>query len=228
MLGVLWSLLPPLAQLLVLVFLFRKVVPLNIDAYPAFVFSALLPWVWFSSCLTSAGGLLINNRDLVRRPNFYPSTLILVNTLSNLIHYILFLPILVLILALYHRGLTVYVLFYPFLVIIQGVFIVALSLMIATLNVFYRDVQYMANLGVMLLFYLTPVFYEQHVFGQKYWYVYAFNPMAVLTEGYRSIFFHGVPPNGTALLLAGGMALLLLVLGRWTYNRYLHDVIDAL
>jgi lipopolysaccharide transport system permease protein len=54
-LGVLWYLLPPLAQLLVLVFLFGRVVPLNIEAYPAFVFCGLLPWTWFSTCLNSGG-----------------------------------------------------------------------------------------------------------------------------------------------------------------------------
>jgi lipopolysaccharide transport system permease protein len=58
-LGVLWYLLPPLAQLLVLVFLFGRVVPLNIEAYPAFVFCGLLPWTWFSTCLVSAVSFLL-------------------------------------------------------------------------------------------------------------------------------------------------------------------------
>ena len=57
-LGVLWYLLPPLTQLLVLVFLFGRVVPLNIEAYPAFVFCGLLPWTWFGTCLGSAGPFL--------------------------------------------------------------------------------------------------------------------------------------------------------------------------
>src|SRR3972149_3463733 len=91
-LGILWSLLPPLIQLGVLVFLFRKVIPLDIEAYPAFVFSGLLPWIWFTACLNAAGGLFIYNRDLVRRPNFKPLTLVAVNTLSNLIHFLMFLP----------------------------------------------------------------------------------------------------------------------------------------
>src|SRR3990172_11455794 len=84
-LGVLWVLLVPLTHLLVLVFIFVRVVPLNIDAYPAFVFTALLPWTWFSNCLTSSGGLFTNNRDLIRRPNFPPLILIAVNTFSNLL-----------------------------------------------------------------------------------------------------------------------------------------------
>src|SRR5262245_44374686 len=72
-LGVLWSLVSPLSQLLVLVFLFQAVVPLNIDAYPAFVFCALLPWSWFSTGIGSACGLFMVNRDLVRHPNFAPA-----------------------------------------------------------------------------------------------------------------------------------------------------------
>ena len=97
-LGILWSLVFPLSQLLVLVFLFRKVIPLNIESYPAFVFSGLLPWIWFSACLSSAAYLFMNNRDLVRRPNFEPWTLIMVNTLSHLANYLFFLPILVILL----------------------------------------------------------------------------------------------------------------------------------
>src|SRR5690349_12472344 len=80
-LGVLWSLVSPLSQLLVLVFLFQSVVPLNIEAYPAFVFTALLPWSWFSASVGSACGLFIVNRDLVRHPNFDPAYLMVVNTL---------------------------------------------------------------------------------------------------------------------------------------------------
>jgi lipopolysaccharide transport system permease protein len=64
-LGVLWSLLHPLAQLLVLVCLFQSVIPLGIEAYPAFVFSALLPWSWFITSVGSAGGLFSGSRDLL-------------------------------------------------------------------------------------------------------------------------------------------------------------------
>ena len=84
-LGILWSVVPPLVQLAVLVFLFGRVIPLGIEAYPTFVFSGLLPWLWFSTCMSSAGYLFINNRDLVRRPNFDPSSLVTENTQSNLI-----------------------------------------------------------------------------------------------------------------------------------------------
>jgi ABC-type polysaccharide/polyol phosphate export permease len=105
-LGVLWSVLLPLTQLLILVFLFRRVLPLGIEAYPAFLFSALLPWAWLSTCLSSAGSLFLGNRDLVRRPGFAPPVLIVVNTLSNLLTYLVSLPILLAVLVFYDRPLT--------------------------------------------------------------------------------------------------------------------------
>jgi hypothetical protein len=65
-LGASWVVLQPLAQLVTLVFLFSRVVPLGIEAYPAFVFSGLLPWAWFSASLAAAGGAFVGNRDLPR------------------------------------------------------------------------------------------------------------------------------------------------------------------
>src|SRR5262245_47677541 len=70
LLGLLWALVLPLCQLMIFVFLFRRVVPLKIEAYPAFVYAGLLPWNWFSMSVIAASNLFIFNRDLVRRPNF--------------------------------------------------------------------------------------------------------------------------------------------------------------
>lgn len=225
-LGFLWSLLLPLAQLLVLVFLFQRVVPLGIDAYPAFVFSALLPWTWFSNCLSVAGNLFIGNRDLVRRPNFEPSILITVNTLSNLLIYLLALPVLFTILVLYERTITPSLLILPFLILIQSILTIGLGLVVATLNVFYRDVQQIVSVLVMLLFYVTPVFYRSDMVSANYSIVYTLNPVAVLIQGYRAIFFYGSLPEWEPLLLAGALSILVCGFGYFIYIRRLNDVID--
>ena len=228
LLGVLWSLLLPLAQLAVLVLVFEKVVPLNIKDYPGFVFSGLLPWTWFSNCLGSAGYLFIHNRDLVRRPNFKPPILIAVNTLSNSIHFLIFLPILFLMLALYGRPMTLSLLFLPALFLIQGILIFGLSLITATLNVFYQDAQYVMSVAVTLLFYLTPVFYQPEAVGKKYYLLYTINPLAVLIQSYRAIFFHAMPPEWSQLFLAGFISIVLLGLGCFIYRRLSSMMFDFL
>jgi lipopolysaccharide transport system permease protein len=227
-LGLLWSLLLPLAQLLVLVFLFQAVVPLNIEAYPAFVFCALLPWGWFSSSLSSACGLFINNRDLVRHPNFVPTSLALINTLSNLITFLVALPILAVVLVAYGRPMTPALLLLPLLLMIQGFLISGLSLIIATWNVFYRDVQHIVNVALMLLFYLTPVFYRPQSVAEKYHIVYKLNPIAVLVQDYRAIFFQGVYPSWGALLSTAFASVAMYALGHLIYSRRQHDIIDTI
>ena len=226
-LGVFWSLMPPLSQLLVFSFIFGKVVPLNIEAFPAFVFSALLPWIWLSTSLSSSGWLFLHNRSLVRSPDFSPSLLILVNALSNLLHYLMFLPILLGMLTFYRRPFTSALIILPLLVLIQVVFITGLSLVIATLNVFYRDVQHITETALMFLFYLTPVFYQIEGIGKSYHNLFAVNPFVALIQSYRDIFFYGTVPHFGALLFASLTSVVLFGIGYAVYRRRLHDVIDA-
>ncbi|RJR35247.1 MAG: ABC transporter permease [Desulfobacteraceae bacterium] len=227
-LGVLWSILSPLAQLLVLVFVFRSVIPLNIDAYPAFVLSALLPWTWFGACIGSSGCLFIHNRDLLRKPHFEPSTLIAVNTLSHLIHYLMFLPILLFVLIMYERPMTSSLLFFPVLLLIQAILTAGLSLMVATLNAFYRDIEHLAGMGLLLLFYLTPVFYRSNAMEEGYGILFALNPVAVLVQAYREIFFYGGFPGLNLLLAASGLSMASLGIGYLVYRRRLHEVFDMI
>ena len=228
LLGLLWSVALPLIQLLVFVFLFARVVPLDIEAYPAFVFSALLPWTWFSSSLGSAGGLFSSNRDLVRRPNFTPATLVLVNTLSQLLSYLVSIPILLVVLAFYDRPLTLAVLLLPLLVLIQSALLLGLGLIIATLNVFYRDVQYLVGVALPLLFYLVPVFYRPQQFRATFAGWLMWNPIAMLIESYREIFFYQRMPGWELIVFPGAAGLLVCIVGYLTYHRQLPYVMDAL
>jgi lipopolysaccharide transport system permease protein len=225
--GVLWSLMLPLCQLLVLVFVFRKVVPLSIEDYPVFVFTALLPWIWFSTCLGSAGGLFTGNRDLIRKPNLSPSTLVIVDTLSNLLPYLLFMPVLFVMLFLYNRPVTPALFYLPVLIVIQGILTAGLGLTIATLNVFYRDVQHIVSVSLMLLFYITPVFYRSQAITESYRIVFKLNPIAGLIDSYRAILFYGRAPELSALLLIGIASSTFCVIGYFIYKHRLNEIIDV-
>ena len=85
LLGVLWSLLNPLAHLVVLVFVFQWVAPLNIPNYPLFVFTGVLAWNWFSAALPAATISITSNRQLIRQPGFPAAILPAVPVLSSLV-----------------------------------------------------------------------------------------------------------------------------------------------
>jgi ABC-type polysaccharide/polyol phosphate export permease len=227
-LGMLWSLVLPLAQLLVLGFVFQHVLPLGIEAYPAFLFCALLPWAWFSTSVLNAAGLFITNRDLLRRPNFGPGLLVLVSTLSNLMTYVCALPVLVAVLYWYGRPLHAAIWMLPVVIAIQALLTVGIGLIVATLNVFYRDVNYVVTVILMLLFYVTPVFYRGDASMPGYAVISVVNPLAGLVQSYRDIFFDGIAPPFGQLALSAAASVVVTAIGYRIYRSMHHDLIDAL
>jgi ABC-type polysaccharide/polyol phosphate export permease len=228
LLGLLWPLLLPIIQLMVFVFLFQRVVPLGIENYPAFVYTALLPWNWFSVSVLSAGNLFLAHRDLVRRPNFTPSTLAVVSALTNLLTYLVALPVVLVLLAISGRAITWTVLLLPLIMFIQAILIVGISLFIATWNVFYRDVQHIASVAVMLLFYLTPVFYSLNNVRREYRVPFTLNPMAGLVQAYRAVLYDGAVPDWDGLFVAGIIAIAAFGIGYLSYRREIQEVYDFL
>jgi homopolymeric O-antigen transport system permease protein len=226
-LGVLWSILIPLVQLGVLIFTFRRAVPVNIKDYPAFVYSALLPWTWFSSCLGSAGGLFLGQKGLVRRPNFPPLILVVVNTLSNLLIFLLSLPLLFALLAWNGRSLTASLATLPLLFMIQAFMTIGLGLAIASWNVLFRDVSQLVNIILSFVFFLTPIFYRAPV-DSKYGIIFKINPVAGLIRCYRAVLFEGRPPACAPLLAVSAVSIAALGLGYLIYKHQLPDVVDTI
>ena len=99
-LGIAWSLLHPLAQLLVFYFIFDLVLPLNIPNYPMFLFTGLLAWSWSQSALLQATIAIVENGDLIKRPGFPAAILPAVTVTSHLVHFLLALPLLLLLVVI--------------------------------------------------------------------------------------------------------------------------------
>src|SRR4030095_16203015 len=111
--------------------------------------------------------------------------------------------------------------------LIEEALIVGCCLMIATLNVFYRDVQHVVGVVLMLLFYLTPVFYRGEAAAASYRIPFTLSPIAVLVQAHRDIFLHGSAPAMGALACAAVTSGVVCALGWAVYRRVRHDTVDA-
>jgi len=227
-LGVLWSLLLPLTQLLILIFIFQRVIPLKIEDYPVFVFCALLPWTWFSNCLNSAPNILKWNRDLVLKPNFEPLKLIVVNILTNFLLFLVALPLLFFISSLYDRPLSANLIFFPLLLLIQALLTFGLAIVLAVLNIFFSDVQYVVSVLVSMLFFLTPVFYGYTEVGTEVTSLLSLNPLAALIHNYRLIIYYGVNPEWKGVLYTLAMSTISCIIGYIFYNKMVNDIYDKI
>jgi lipopolysaccharide transport system permease protein len=217
--GFAWSLLNPLAQLLVFGFVFTTVLPLNIPNYTVFLFSALLPWTWFSGALYEATNTIIGNRELIRRPGFPTAVLPVVTVMSHLVHFVLALPVLLLFLWAAGIPLTGAILALPLVIILQFVFILSLAYLLSAIHVTFRDTQYLLNILLLLAFYLTPVLYDSTAVPQRFYLIYLLNPMYHFITAYRAILLQGASPDFVTLGLVGAAAAALLLLG---YRYFVH------
>ncbi len=210
LLGVLWSLLNPLLQLLVFQFIFAIVLPLNIPHYALFLFTGLLAWNWFQSALIEATGSIVDNRDLIRRPGFSNTILPLVPVTSNFIHYLLALPVLLAFMLFSGIPLRPAVLFLPLVLAVQFLVTLSLAYVVAALHVQFRDTRYLLGIALLLGFYLSPVFYDPGSIPQAYQAIYHLNPMVTMIESYRNLLIDGsLPPlNTLGITAVAGVAAL--------------------
>lgn len=218
-LGVAWSLLNPLAQLLVFAFLFSVVLPLEIPNYPSFVFTGVLAWNWFQAALFLTTGAITDNRELIKRPGFPAAVLPVVTVTTNFIHFLLALPVLLLFIIFGGGRLTGAVLLLPFVIVLQFLLILSLGYLVATFHVTFRDTQHLLSVFLMLLFYLTPVFYDASILPARYRAFYNLNPMVHLITAYRAILIQGSLPDLRALLILGVLVGGVLWLGHTVFTR---------
>ncbi|NET40068.1 MAG: ABC transporter permease [Cyanothece sp. SIO1E1] len=218
-LGVVWTLINPLLQLLIFIFIFQTIIKIDIPQYASYVFTGLLVWNWFQNSLFQATGIIINSRPLIRQPGFPKAILPVVIVSTGLIHFILALPILLIFLLIDGVKLTPLIMILPLLQVLQFALTVTLAYFLAALNVSFRDTQHTLGVLLQFLFYLIPIFYELDSIPAKYWYAYGLNPMVHVVTCYRKILIWGTQPDWLALAIVSGFTLLLLPVGYHLFRR---------
>jgi lipopolysaccharide transport system permease protein len=221
-LGFFWSFINPLLQLLTYGLVFTVILPgrrsPNIEPYLLFFFCGILPWTWFQSSLAEASGVLISGGNLIKKVLFPAEVLPVVTVLTNLAHFLLGMPALLIFLILYRR-LSWWSLLFPIPVLVQLVFTVGLALLISALTVHFRDIQSILTHVLHLWFFASPVLY---FYGDLGGWVRAFlrvNPMTHLLVSYQQMLFHGEFDHWAGLTAAAGVSVLCYALGAFLFER---------
>lgn len=222
LLGVLWALLSPLGTVAVLHLLFSAILPLDIPHYAAFIYSGLLPWTWFQASVQTGAATLLDNRDLVRTP-FFPRVMLPAVTMStNFMLYLLALPVLLGLMLFEGVAPTAMLLLLPVVWLVLGAFTLACTVLVAALGAIIRDIQHLLGVGMLLWFYLTPVFYDPSRIGPERRQLLMLNPMSVLVQAHRDISLGGRGPDWPGLAWVALVSVVLLAVGV-TLFRALQD-----
>lgn len=226
-LGFLWSLLNPLLMMLILSFVFSIIAKWGIKDFPIFLLVALLPWNFFNMAVAGSAGSVISYGGLVKKVYFPRELLPLSLVLSELINFLL--ATAMLFLALVYYGYN----FLPFLpililtVVVQTVMLAGFAFIVSSVNVYFRDIQHIVGVVLLALFYATPIIYSHDMVTATNFMkthpalltLYNMNPVTALIDLYRSCLYDLQLPDWHTVLYAGGVAIVLLVVGFYIFGR---------
>ncbi len=222
-LGVMWSFLQPLGMMVVMTFAFSVINrgPANMEHYNVFILSGLLAWNFFSAAVVGGSGSINANSALVKKVYFPRMVLPVSVVISSLVNFLLALPVWLMVTVASGHPLYPTLLLVPFVVVIQVVFTVGVVLMLSTLNVFYRDTQFILELGMLALFFLTPIWYDiSQVPPEIGLWVRRLNPMASLVNIYQDLMYWGRVTDIDFVLRTALTAVIFLVVGYLVFRRY--------
>jgi len=210
-LGIGWAIFQPLAGVVVFTIVFQRLADVQSDGlpYPIFAFVGLLAWNYTSGALTKATQSLVSNAGLVTKV-YFPRLLIpLAAVLPGLLDLAVSLPVLLVLYPVYGIRPGWALLTLPLWIAAAVLVALAVGLLLAALNVRYRDVNQAISLLVQLWLFLSPVAYPTSAVPEAWRPVYALNPMVGVIEGFRWCLLDGPAPGPESLVSAGVTAALL-------------------
>ncbi len=220
-LGFVWTLLNPLLAVSILVVVFSRIIRIQVPDYWAFMLSSYFVWNFTVQTLSTGTYVLAEHTALRRSAAFPSEVLVFGATAARLVEFAVeMVLVLVILIVFHHHGVPASFALLPVLVVIQVLIAIGLVLPIATLSIFYHDVQHALPIVLMMLFYLSPVFYPTDLVPESLQQVYFLNPIAGLLTLFHRVLYQGRLPSAALLLAMMTTALGLYVIGYAIFNRY--------
>ena len=230
-LGYFWSLLNPLLLLLTYTVVFSLIFQPRLegaDPYALFLFTGLLPWLWFSGALNESTTVLQDNASLLKKVLFPAEVLPAVKVLSHGIHFLLGLPVLLAALA-FTGHLKVWALFALVPLILQAATLVGLSLVAAAVSTYFKDLKDLLMNLLNLLFFATPIIYLREMIPvPALRTALGFNPLTSLMRLWQDSLFFGCPPSPKDVAVTASLALLSLAAGLALFHRLRENIPERL
>jgi lipopolysaccharide transport system permease protein len=225
--GIIWAVLSPLGTVVVLQFVFTRILSLATPNFSAFIYSGLLPWVWFSAAVLTGATTLTDNRDLVRTPFFAKPLLPGVITCTNFLLYLFALPVLLALIVADGLPLTRALVALPAIWIVQAILTLGFTVLIAAIGVFIRDVQHLMGVVMVFWFYLTPIFYDAKQVPPDAARWFSLNPMTAIVSAHRNVTLYGRFPDWRELgywgLISAGLLTVSLLVFRALEDAFIEE-----
>ncbi len=218
-LGVVWTFLNPLLQLLVYALIFPLILRSTQPYYVVFVCVGLVPWTFFTTVVSQSAWTIISNGNIVKKVYFPREILPISIVTSGMINFLISTLIIVAFCFIYGLGLTKYIIFFPIVLIIQYVLQLAIAFILSAITVYFRDLEHFIQIILQVMFYATPIVYAAQDIPAAFQMVMQLNPMAHIINGYRSIFYYQTMPDLKALFILLAISIVACIAGYFIFRK---------
>jgi lipopolysaccharide transport system permease protein len=228
-LGAAWAILQPLFMMLIFTIFFGRLAGVGSSGipYPLFALGGLVPWTFFANAITASGNSLVGSAHLITKVYFPRLIVPAAAMLAGLVDFLLAFLLLCILMLYYRVGLTVQILFLPVLVLMTALFSLAVGTWMSALNVKYRDVRFALPFLIQLWLFVSSVILPSSAVPPKWRWLLMLNPMSGIIEGYRSALF-GLPFDWPALSIAAVLTLLVLIYAIYAFARVERSFADII
>ena len=219
-LGFLWTFIVPLCQLLVYTVVFSVILKNNIEKFYLYLFVALIPWNFFSACLTGGSSCIIQQQSLVNKI-YFPREVIPIAYVTGAFVNMLYCEIVVIIVALFSgvQFQLLGLLCLPVVMAIEYILALGITMIMSAVDVYFRDLEHILGIISMAWMFMTPIMYDINIAGGRLGKLLMLNPMTSIVTAYRDILYRGSVPQLGTLGISLGMGLVFLVIGFIVFGK---------
>ena len=240
-LGFFWAFLSPIFMVVIFYIVFGVILRVKTERVPfvLYLMSGIFPWLFLQDSINKSVTSLMDNRNLIKESNFPHWLIPLSIVLANGINFLASWSILAISALIILKGLPIFILLLPIILLIYLITALGISLLVSIIYVKWRDVKYILEVGLLALFYSTPIFYSLYVvkdsIGHFWFNIYIHNPFVGLLNLYRSVAlkgFHGYLKTqvtaSSLFVIPICFAIAVLLLGCYFYNKNKGEINDYL
>ncbi|WP_254659911.1 ABC transporter permease [Paenibacillus sp. KS1] len=217
--GFLWTLLNPLLMLMIYSLVFKYVMRVQLENYTTYLFIGLIVWTLLSQSILSGAGAIIRNSGLVKKIYFPREILPLSVVLGGAVNFLFSLLILIPMLIINNISLGISILLFPGILLIYLLFVLSITMIVSSINVYFRDMEHISNILVMAWFYITPIVYTTDMIPDSLQSVFNLNPMKVVISSFHDMFFFNKLPNTGDLIYLICVTILLLIISSFLFKK---------
>jgi lipopolysaccharide transport system permease protein len=228
--GIAWALLRPALTMVVFV-AFRRLlgVPTGAAPEPIFVLAAVLPWQFFSTALSESANSLISNANLVSKIYFPRLVIPGAAVITSLADFFITLALLAVLMLWYGFVPGWQLVTLPLFMLLMIALALGCGLLLAALNVEYRDFRYIVPVVLQLGLFVSPIAFSTADVPAQWRWIFALNPLVGIIDGFRWSLLGGqVPLIPETVLVSVAVTALMLVVGFWYFRRMEHSFADVI